>query len=1122
MSPYSYFWSIGQTVQNLTNLGIGTYQVTATDLNGCQVIEAVTLIEDTNPMSVTISSNNVTCFGGNNGSVTTQVTGGTVPYTYSWTNGGIGSGTSSLSAGLHSVTVTDSNSLTATASVYISQPSQITPSVVINTNYNGFSTSCYTCNDGQATVSATGGNPPYTYNWSTGETTQVVSNLLGGTYFVTITDNNQCEVTEIVTLTKPNPIQLDISVSSDYNGYAISCNGATDGGANATVMGGVPPFTYQWSTGTLYQMVNGLSVGTYIVTATDANGVPAVDNIYINEPSQVFVTETITDVSSSGGSDGSIILDVVGGTLAYGFNWSNGEITQDVSGLMAGTYYVTITDANMCTVIQSYQIQEIVGPTATADILNITCFGYSDGEISLTLTGGVLPYQYVWSSGQTDAVILGLTVGTYTVTVTDFNNDSFIDTYVITEPTELSFDLVSTDATCYGGSDGQVELTISGGTTPYIYLWSNSATGLVNSGLIADTYMVFVTDDNNCSSVGGVAVEQPDEFIATVSIINASDIGIADGEASISVSGNTAPYTYLWSTGSTSSFVTGLVSGNYYVLVMDANMCDQWVNIEIQNDQGTIYGCTNPTASNYNPMATVDDGSCFFIPNTPEWNYSLTSSNHTILIPDTIDMLINGIQIEAGDYLGVFYDSVGTLACAGYVEWNETTTTISVWATEAGMNNGFASGELFTWKIFDESADDEYIAESAYFSTFANDSTFSTNGMSGLASLDVVTIEIQTVNLVSDWSIFSTYIYPTNPNIADVLSNVVSDVIIVKDSYGQSFWPFYTVNLIGNLTVGQGYQINMSVNRTLEVEGLAVTPELEPISLAQSWFIIGYLRKTPAPIITMLSSIESNIEIVKDYMGMVYWPLYGVNLIINMNPGQGYQINMNAPDILVYPANSLNFPISNSKSVKLPIYDLKNTGNNMTLGIPLQSWSTVPAIGDQIGVYSESGIMYGASEFSGDNMAISLWGNDEFSEEIDGLLQNEKFVLYQIDYVTGNKTKLNVDFWQIGDEFFETNDINVVGKISESSEPSVSIFVNNMPNPFKEYTLITFTLPQDERINIVVYNVLGERVDELANGYYQAGKYEVKFNANDLPAGLYFYKLNAGNKTETHIMNLVR
>lgn len=286
----------------------------------------------------------------------------------------------------------------------------------------------------------------------------------------------------------------------------------------------------------------------------------------------------------------------------------------------------------------------------------------------------------------------------------------------------------------------------------------------------------------------------------------------------------------------------------------------------------------------------------------PGWFYTNTGSNHTILIQNTIPITIDGVQIESGDFIGVFYDSLGTLACAGYTEWQNTNSAVTAWGAQTGVVDGLASGEDFKWKIWDASADTVYAATATYLlAGFSNQGQYAANGLSGLGSLIATTIQIQSIQIPQGWSIFSTYIVPTNPDMEVVLTPVYSSLIIVKSGNGNVYWPPY-INGIGNFVLGEGYQINLSQAETIDIEGTAAIPENININVPGGWSIIGYLRQSPGALETVLGSILPYIIIVKDGSGNVYWPPF-INQIGNLNPGQGYQINLTVPSILVYPQN---------------------------------------------------------------------------------------------------------------------------------------------------------------------------------------------------------------------------
>ncbi|MCF8237812.1 MAG: hypothetical protein K9I85_06625, partial [Saprospiraceae bacterium] len=288
----------------------------------------------------------------------------------------------------------------------------------------------------------------------------------------------------------------------------VSCAGASDGSIQLTVTGGTPGYTYLWSTGATTPDLSGLNAGVYAVTVTDQNGCTKTGSYPINEPSALILSITKTDVSCAGASDGSIQLTVTGGTPGYTYLWSTGATTPDLAGLNAGVYAVTVTDQNGCTQTGSYPINE---PSAL--ILNITktdvsCAGASDGSIQLTVTGGTIPYTYTWSNGASSKDIQNISGGTYAVTVSDGNGCSNSKTVVIDEPTPISLTIVSSDPDCIGGNDGSTEVTATGGSAPYTYLWNDPAqhTTALCSGLGMGVYSVTVTDQHGCTAVEEVTI----------------------------------------------------------------------------------------------------------------------------------------------------------------------------------------------------------------------------------------------------------------------------------------------------------------------------------------------------------------------------------------------------------------------------------------------------------------------------------------------------------------------------------------------------------------------------------------------------------------------------------------
>lgn len=344
-------------------------------------------------MTASITTNTaVTCNGGSNGSLMVTASSGTANYSYAWSNGASTpsspSNTNTISgliAGSYTVTITDGNGCTASTSVMLTQPNAINTSVIVTSNYNGAQISCFGATDGSLLTAVSGGTGPYSYLWSNGGSTANISNLSAGTYVVTVTDASGCTATKSANLTQPTAINPLAMVSSNYNGAQISCFGANDGQISSSPIGGTGSFTYLWSNGASTQNIMNIAAGSYSVTVTDINSCTGTASVTITQPSAVSPTTTVSNVSCFGGSNGSIDLSVVGGSGGYIYQWSNSATTQDISGLAAGTYTVTVTDANGCTGTTSAIITQPL-------VANYTFIGPgSNFNVSANWLGGCIP-----------------------------------------------------------------------------------------------------------------------------------------------------------------------------------------------------------------------------------------------------------------------------------------------------------------------------------------------------------------------------------------------------------------------------------------------------------------------------------------------------------------------------------------------------------------------------------------------------------------------------------------------------------------------------------------------------------------------------------------------------------
>ena len=580
--PYSYSWApSGGTNATATGLATGDYTVTVTDANACQITRTVTVGQPAAALSGTATQTNVSCFGGNNGTATVAVTGGTPGYTYSWApSGGTGATATGLAAGNYTVTITDANTCQITRTVTVGQPA-----AALSGNATKTDISCFGGTNGTASIAVTGGTAPYTYSWSPSGGTAASATGLGiGSYTVTVTDANSCQITRSVTIGQPAAALAATTSKTD-----VSCFGGSNGTASIAVTGGTTPYTYSWSpSGGTAASASGLAAGTYTVTVTDANACQITRNVTVGQPAAALsATATKTDVSCNGGSNGTATVSVIGGTPGYTYSWApTGGTAATATGLAAGTYTVTVTDANACQTTATVTVGQPDALTGTVTKTDVSCFGGSNGTATVAVTGGKAPYTYSWSpSGGNAASATGLIIGTYTVTITDANACQITRSVTIGQPVAaLAGTITKTDVSCFNGNNGTATVSVTGGTGPYSYSWAPSGgTNATASGLASGTYTVTVTDNNLCQITRTITVNQPTAALsATATKMDVSCNGGSNGTANVSVTGGTAGYTYSWApSGGTAATATGLAAGIYTVTVTDANACQTTASVTV-------------------------------------------------------------------------------------------------------------------------------------------------------------------------------------------------------------------------------------------------------------------------------------------------------------------------------------------------------------------------------------------------------------------------------------------------------------------------------------------------------------------------------------------------------------
>ena len=515
---------------------------------------------------------NVSCAGQNTGSISLTVSGGTGPYTYTWSpNVGTGSTVSQLAPGTYSVTVTNTpTGQTTTGQYVVTSPPAITIMGTVVPVTAG--------NTGSIAVTVSGGTPGYTYLWNNGSTSSSISNLAQGTYCVSVTDQQTCIATNCFVV--PGPAPVAITNAQIQN---VRCSGQNTGSIALVITGGSGQFTYNWlpnvgNTATVTQ----LAAGTYAVTVVDmSNGQTATGQYVVASAPPITVTPTIT--ASTTGTNGSIALTVTGGTPGFTYVWNTGATTSSISNLAPGSFCVTITDQQNCTRTSCFTVPS--APLAFSSVTTDaeTCVGLSNGRITINVAGGVAPYSLTAQPGNINLesttgsfVISPLTPGTYSLIITDAANGTLTRNETVGAAAAITVVPTVINDTEDSGCVGSISLNISGGAPGYVVNWN--VPGLVGPQIIflcEGNYVPTIRDANGCEITGSpISVNTFGQ--STEQRVDAICAGDNNGSITVNGSGGQAPYQYAWRSSSggavlsTSPTLSNVAAGNYILTLTDA------------------------------------------------------------------------------------------------------------------------------------------------------------------------------------------------------------------------------------------------------------------------------------------------------------------------------------------------------------------------------------------------------------------------------------------------------------------------------------------------------------------------------------------------------------------------
>jgi gliding motility-associated-like protein len=722
---YTYSWTsttgFTSTDEDPSGLEAGDYEVTVTDANGCTLGSGTITVGTSSEIEAAlVSSTDVRCYGGNDGSVTIIPSGGTPLYSFSW-DGQSTSYSSSIQnpnnmpADTYDLTITDGATCVKVfpGFVTIDQPDPISMTIEDIQNVR-----CFGGSSGEAAVTVTGGTGTLVFEWTGpvgySSSQEDPSSMPAGVYTLSVDDANLCNrvFTDTITITEPQDITAVRDGFSD-----VSCNGGNDGTVQVTVSNGTPGYSYLWTgdaTGhnsTAEDPVD-LIADRYDLQITDANGCMKTfdDFVTIGQPDPITISTNITHVLCNGESTGAIEVTPAGGTPAYSYEWigpgSYTASTRDISGLAAGSYTLTITDAQDCEETFNVIVTENNAITSTFAVTNLNCNGNASGAIDAEVTGGVAPYLFAWAGnlGYTNNTedISGLDADTYTLSVTD-DAGCFkeLDPQTVTEPDPLVATFTFTDVKCFSETNGTIDVTAAGGTAPYFYTWtgpnvfSSSDEDLLN--LAPGAYSLLLEDDNGCSVnyFEEVTINEPPDITAVATSTNVTCAGNNDGTISLAITGGTPDYTVSW-TGPGSYVgagtpITALEPGSYNATVTDANTCEKVFN--------NIVEITEPLPVSVTINNQTDLGCFGGSDGSIDVSISGGVPPYTLQWTDTLDVVVSTDSVvtglTAGRYTLEVTDDTGCfLSLPDYVTLTQPEELLTSLSKTDVLCNGDATGTI--------------------------------------------------------------------------------------------------------------------------------------------------------------------------------------------------------------------------------------------------------------------------------------------------------------------------------------------------------------------------------------------------------------------------------------------
>ncbi len=1129
-APYSYDIGNGPTASStFSNLTAGAYSVTVTDANACTAALSLGLNSNTGPTVGVFNISNTTC-GQANGGFSLLVSGGSAPYTFNIGNGPTSTPSfSNLLAGVYTIVVTDANACTNEQQVVISDNGQ-GPSIVVSTVVNE------TCGNGNGSfdVTVTGGASPYAYDIGNGATTNPsFSDLSAGVYNLTVTDANDCSSSEIITITDEGAFSVSIT-----NVMEPTC-GDANGSFTVGAIGGLAPYTFDIGNGPVSNTTfDNLIGGVYEIIVTDANNCTSTESItlvFSSGPSLVIISE---NDATCGVANGSFTVSATGGLVPYTFDIGNGPTSNTTfDNLSAGTYTVTVRDGNACTNTEEIIINATGGVSLSVSTITEVGCDQMNGSFEVIASGGQTPYSYDIGNGSVSSGLFSnLDVGNYVVTVTDANDCTAIESIAIEGTPSPSLSVTNiNDATC-GQNNGTVTVEAIDGAAPYTYDIGdgpNANPTFIN--LTSGEYTVTVTDSNNCTATVAVAIENSGGLPEAIYAYDVDGLNVSFSNMSIGGS------TYSWDFGDGNTMPTPNPSYTY-------------------SEEGTFEVCltVNNTCGSdtHCESITVIDLSAFQITFNVE---SLDGvGGETILLPVTVanftDVLGFAYSIHVDDptvatILGVSDFAISDLA-AGNFFINDDVTTVA-WIDNSVAGVDLADGTvLFNLQlqlngnpgdcttitidgtptpvsvVQEIDGTEEEVPATLNVGTVCLIQANATVGASGsvykendvaIPNVNVECTNMPTVNTITDGSYALNDMaagadYTLDPSSDGIYANGISvtDILAIQQHI-LLITPLDSPYKI--IAADVNHSETVTTFDLVKIQDL-VLGRVDTFPNNDSWRFVPAAHDFPdpsdpfaEPFPETITYNSLNVSVInQDFIGIKIGDI-NLNADVNFRPANTEELELIVADQTLIEGEEMVVDFRASDFQNIMGYQLELHFDETILDLVEVIPGVLPSL-------SENNFGF---NFLEKGTLPTLWINPSGINE--GLSVEDDAVLFSFRFETLVSGNLLSEVLSLGanriqteaHKFNQTLDVklafrNSTVSIDQLEEMDFELF-QNTPNPFTEITTINFSLPQQQKAIISIFDVSGKEVYRQEKNYNQ-GINRVEIRMADLPsAGIYFYQV---------------